>query len=100
MLNSDLAISPWEEDLGVTINISMKLLAQCAAALKGKKKKKKASQKKGTENRNKGIIWMLCKNLGVNTLNCIQFWSLHLKKEILGLKKIQRRMTKVIKGME
>lgn len=49
MLNSDLAISPWEEDLGVTINISMKLLAQCAAALRGKKKKKKASQKKGTE---------------------------------------------------
>lgn len=46
MLNSDLAISPWEEDLGVTINISMKLLAQCAAALRGKKKKKKQVRKR------------------------------------------------------
>ena len=63
-------------------------------------KKKKASQKKGTKKRKEGIIWLLCKNLGVNILNCIQFWFLHLKKEILELKKVQRTMTKVIKGME
>lgn len=37
---------------------------------------------------------------GVKSKNCVQFWLTHFKKGIAEMKKVQKRATKIIKGLE
>ncbi|XP_074849472.1 BBSome complex member BBS7 isoform X2 [Carettochelys insculpta] len=57
--------------------------------------------KKGIDNKTKDIILPLYKTMVCLHLEyCVQTWSPHLKKDILALEKVQKRATKMIRGLE
>uniref|UniRef100_A0A674K5X3 HECT-type E3 ubiquitin transferase n=1 Tax=Terrapene triunguis TaxID=2587831 RepID=A0A674K5X3_9SAUR len=57
--------------------------------------------KKGIHNKPENIILPLYKSMVRPHLDyCMQMWSPHLKKDILELEKVQKRVTKMIRGLE
>ena len=57
--------------------------------------------RKGIENKTASIILPLYKSMvQPHSVYCIQFWSPHLKKDIIQLEKMQKKATKMIKGLE
>ena len=100
LMGSELAETDQERDLGVMIDNSLKTSAQCATAIK-KANAMLGVIRKGIENKSAGIIMPLYKSMVRPHLEyCVQFWSPHLKKDIIALEKVQRRATKMIKGLE
>ncbi|MDF7910158.1 hypothetical protein P4822_14885, partial [Listeria monocytogenes] len=52
-------------------------------------------------NKTENILLPLYKSMGRPHLeHCMQIWSPHLKKDILELEKVQKRVTKMMRGME
>ena len=88
-----------EKELGVTINANMKVSEQCRIAAS------KGNQILGMIRRNitykeKGLIVPLYKAIVRPHLEyCIQAWRPYLRKDIDMLKKVQRRTTKLITGL-
>ncbi|CAM5171781.1 unnamed protein product [Natator depressus] len=100
MMGSKLAVTTQERDLGVTVDSSLKSSTQCAAAVK-KAIRTLGIIKKGIDNKTENIILPLYKSMVPPHLEyCIQIRSPHLKKDILELEKVQKRATKMIRGME
>ncbi|CAM4639967.1 unnamed protein product [Lepidochelys kempii] len=100
MMGSKLAVTTQERDLGVIVNCSLKPSTQCAAAVK-KANGMLGIIKKGIDNRTENIIFPLYKSMVRPHLEyCVQMWSPHLKKDLLELEKVQKRATKIIRGME
>uniref|UniRef100_A0A8C3FA90 Reverse transcriptase domain-containing protein n=1 Tax=Chrysemys picta bellii TaxID=8478 RepID=A0A8C3FA90_CHRPI len=96
MMGANLATTSQEKDLGVIVDSSLKTSTQCAEAVK-KANRMLGIIKKGIEN----ILLPLYKSMVRPHLEyCIQMWSPHLKKDILALEKVQKRATKMIKGLE
>ena len=57
--------------------------------------------RKGIENKTANTILPLYKSMVRPHFEyCVQFWSPHLKKDIIELEKGQKRATKMIKGLE
>uniref|UniRef100_K7EYK1 Reverse transcriptase domain-containing protein n=1 Tax=Pelodiscus sinensis TaxID=13735 RepID=K7EYK1_PELSI len=100
MMGANLATSNQERDLGVIMASSLKMSTQCAEAVK-KANRVLGIIKKGTENKMKNILLPLYKSMVRPHLEyCVQMWSPHLKKDILALEKVQRKATKMIRGLE
>ncbi|CAM5165838.1 unnamed protein product [Natator depressus] len=100
MMGSKLAVTTQERDLGVIVDSSLKTSTQSAAAVK-KANGMLEIIKKGIENRTENIMLPLYKSMVRPHLEySVQIWSPHLKKDILELEKVQKRATKMIRGME
>ncbi|CAM5122732.1 unnamed protein product [Eretmochelys imbricata] len=100
MMGTNLATTNQERDLGVIMDSSLKMSMQGAAAVK-KANGMLGIIKKGIENKMENILLPLYKSKVRPHLEyCIQMWSPHLKKDILALEKVQKRATKMIRGME
>ncbi|CAM5145241.1 unnamed protein product [Eretmochelys imbricata] len=100
MMWANLATSNQEKDLGVIVDSSLKTSMQCAAADK-KAKGMLGIIKKGIENKTENLLLPLHKSMVRPHLEyCAQMWSPHLKKDILALEKVQKRATKMIRGLE
>ncbi|KAG6933171.1 hypothetical protein G0U57_019969 [Chelydra serpentina] len=99
MMGANLATTNQEKDLGVIVDSSLKTSMQCAAAVK-KANRMLGIIKKGIENKMDNILLPLYKSIVRPHLEYrVQLWS-HLKKDILALEKVQRRATKMIRGLE
>ena len=99
-MGSELPVMDQERDLGVLVDSSVKVSPQCAAAVK-KANSMLGMIKKGIENKTANIIMPLYKTIVRPYLEyCVQFWSPHLKKDIVELEKVQKRATKMITGLE
>ena len=99
LMGSELSVTAQERDLGVLVDNSMKVSTQCAAAIR-KANSMLGVIKKGVENRTANIIMPLYKSMVRPHLEyCVQFWSPHLKKDIVELEKVQKRATKMITGL-
>ena len=100
MQGSTLGTTTQEKDLGVIVDNMLKPSAQCAAAAK-RANRMLGMIRKGMENKTKDIIMPLYRSMVRPHLEyCVQFWSPYLKKDIALLEKVQRRATKMVKGME
>ncbi|CAM5134922.1 unnamed protein product [Natator depressus] len=100
VMGSKLAVTTQERDLGVIVDSSLKSSTQCAAAVK-KVNRMLGIIKKGIDNKTENIILPLYKSMVRPHLEyCVQMWLPHLKKDILELEKVQKRATKMIRGIE
>ncbi|CAM5145823.1 unnamed protein product [Natator depressus] len=100
MMGANLATTNQEKDLGVIMDSSLKTSMQCAAAVK-KANGMLGIIKKWIENKMDNTLLPLYKSVVRPHLEyCVQMWPPHLKKDTLALEKVQKRATKMIRGLE
>uniref|UniRef100_A0A803K5E7 Reverse transcriptase domain-containing protein n=1 Tax=Xenopus tropicalis TaxID=8364 RepID=A0A803K5E7_XENTR len=97
---SVLGVSLMEKDLGVFVDNKLSNARQCHSVAT-KANKVLSCINKGIDSRDENIILPLYRSLVRPHLEyAVQFWAPVLKKDINELEKVQRRATKLVKGME
>ncbi|CAM5130663.1 unnamed protein product [Natator depressus] len=95
-----LEVTEEEKDLGVLVDHRMTMSHQCDMAVK-KANGVLRCIRRGISSRDKEVLVPLYKAMVRPHLECcVQFWSPMFKKDEFKLERVQRRSTKMIRGME
>ncbi|CAM4690211.1 unnamed protein product [Lepidochelys kempii] len=95
-----LEVTEEEKDLGVLFDHRITMSCQCDVAMK-KAIVVLGCIRRGISSRDKEVVVLLHKALVRPHLEyCVQFWSPMFKKDEFKLEQIQRRATRMIRGME
>ncbi|CAM4578493.1 unnamed protein product [Caretta caretta] len=95
-----LEVMEEEEDLGVLVDHRMTMSRQCDMAVK-KTNAVLGCIRRGISSRDKEMLVSLYKALMRPHLEyCVQFWSPMFKKDEFKVEEVQRRATRMIRGME